>query len=198
MQSAKRLLLFFLLAALLAPASPAQAVTYDIAHLYSNVSFSITKIFFKEEGGFRDYSGQVVFDAAHPERSRVQMTVQAASIDTRIETRDKVLRSDDFFDVERYPTLGFVSTSVTPRSANLLDVAGDLTIRGVTRHITIPVRYLGHRQMAGWHDFVGFETEFAIDRTDFGVNGTRWSGGNLILSKQVNIRLSIGAVRPGS
>jgi polyisoprenoid-binding protein YceI len=198
MQSAKRLLLFFLLAALLAPASPAQAVTYDIAHLYSNVSFSITKIFFKEEGGFRDYSGQVVFDAAHPERSRVQMTVQAASIDTRIETRDKVLRSDDFFDVERYPTLGFVSTSVTPRSANLLDVAGDLTIRGVTRHITIPVRYLGHRQMAGWHDFVGFETEFSIDRTDFGVNGTRWSGGNLILSKQVNIRLSIGAVRPGS
>jgi polyisoprenoid-binding protein YceI len=198
MQSAKRLLLLFLLAALLAPASPAQAVTYDIAHLYSNVSFSITKIFFKEEGGFRDYSGQVVFDAAHPERSRVQMTVQAASIDTRIETRDKVLRSDDFFDVERYPTLGFVSTSVTPRSANLLDVAGDLTIRGVTRHITIPVRYLGHRQMAGWHDFVGFETEFAIDRTDFGVNGTRWSGGNLILSKQVNIRLSIGAVRPGS
>jgi polyisoprenoid-binding protein YceI len=198
MQSAKRLLLFFLLAALLAPASPAQAVTYDIAHLYSNVSFSITKIFFKEEGGFRDYSGQVVFDAAHPERSRVQMTVQAASIDTRIETRDKVLRSDDFFDVERYPTLGFVSTSVTPRSANLLDVTGDLTIRGVTRHITIPVRYLGHRQMAGWHDFVGFETEFSIDRTDFGVNGTRWSGGNLILSKQVNIRLSIGAVRPGS
>jgi Uncharacterized conserved protein len=198
MQSAKRLLLFFLLAALLAPASLAQAVTYDIAHLYSNVGFSITKIFFKEEGGFRDYSGQVVFDAAHPERSRVQMTVQAASIDTRIETRDKVLRSDDFFDVERYPTLGFVSTSVTSRSANLLDVAGDLTIRGVTRHITIPVRYLGHRQMAGWHDFVGFETEFAIDRTDFGVNGTRWSGGNLILSKQVNIHLSIGAVRPGS
>ena len=198
MRTTKRLLSTFLLLALLAPASPAQATAYDISHVYSNVGFSITKIFFKEEGGFRDYSGQVVFDAAHPERSRVQVTVQAASIDTRIETRDKVLRSDDFFDVERYPTLNFVSTSVTPKSAELLDVAGDLTIRGVTKHITIPVHYLGHKQMAGWHDFVGFETDFTIDRTDFGVNGTRWSGGNLILSKEVNIHLSIGAVKPGS
>ena len=198
MHSAKRLLSIFLLFALLAPASLAQATAYDISHVYSNVGFSITKIFFKEEGGFRDYSGQIVYDPAHPERSRVQMTVQAASIDTRIEGRDKVLRSDDFFDVERYPTLSFVSTSVTSKAADRFDIAGDLTIRGVTKHITIPVRFLGHKQMAGWHDFVGFETDFVIDRTDFGVNGARWSGGELILSKEVNIHLSIGAVKPGS
>lgn len=198
MHFAKRLLFCLLLTALLAPACSAQATTYEVSHVYSNVGFSITKIFFKEEGGFRDYSGQIFFDPDHPERSRVQMTVQAASIDTRIEMRDKVLRSDDFFDTEHWPTLSFVSTSVTPKSPGLLEVAGDLTIRGVTRHITIPVRYLGHRQMPGWQDFVGFDTEFTIDRTDFGVNGTRWSGGNLILSKDVNIHLSIGAVRPGS
>jgi polyisoprenoid-binding protein YceI len=198
MHIARRFLICLLLAALLAPACCGQATTYDIAQLYSNVGFSITKIFFKEEGGFRDYSGQVVYDPDHPERSRVRMTVQAASIDTRIDTRDKVLRSDDFFDVAHYPTLSFVSTSVTPKPDGALEVAGDLTIRGVTKHITIPVRYLGRKQMPGWHDFVGFETEFTIDRTDFGVNGARWSGGKLILSKDVSIHLSIGAVRPGS
>ena len=198
MHLAKRLFVCILLVAVVAPICPAQATTYEIAHLYSNVGFTITKIFFKEDGGFRDYSGKILYDPDHPERSTVQMTVQAASIDTRNDTRDKVLRSDDFFDTEHYPTLSFVSTSVTPKSGGALELAGDLTIRGVTRHITIPVRYLGHKQMPGWHDFVGFETEFTIDRTDFGVNGTRWSGGKLVLSNDVNIHLSIGAVRPGS
>ena len=198
MHIARRSACLLLALSLLAPVCAAQSTTYDISHVYSNVGFRITKIFFKEEGGFRDYSGQIVYDPQHPEHSRVQMTVRAASIDTRIEGRDKVLRSDDFFDVEHYPTLTFVSTSVIPKAPGLMDVAGDLTIRGVTRHITIPVRYLGHKQIPGWHDFVGFETEFAIDRTDFGVNGTRWSGGNLILSKEVTIHLSLGAVKPGS
>ena len=194
----RRFSLVLLCLAALASACAAQAVTYDVATMYSNVGFNITKIFFKEEGGFREYSGQIVYDAGHPERSRVQMTVRAASIDTRNDTRDKTLRSDDFFDVERYPTLSFISTSVTAKSATLLDVAGDLTIHGVTKHIAIPVRYLGRRQMQGWGDFVGFDSEFTIDRTDFGVNGSRWSGGRLILSKEVNIHLAIGAVRPGS
>jgi polyisoprenoid-binding protein YceI len=198
MYKIKRWFPTLLLLLLLAPSCFADGTSFDIAHLYSNVSFTITKIMFKEDGGFRDYSGQIYYDPDHPERSRIQMTVQAASIDTRNDTRDKVLRSDDFFDVERYPTLTFVSTSVMAKPGGLLDVAGDLTIHGVTRHITIPVRYLGRKQMPGWHDFVGFETEFTIDRTEFGVNGSRWSGGNLILSKEVNIHLSIGAVKPGS
>jgi len=198
MRIAKRFLSSLVLLALLASACLAQGTNFDIAQLYSNVGFNITKIFFKEEGGFRDYSGHIFYDPEHPERSRVQMTVQAASIDTRNETRDKTLRSDDFFDVEHYPTLSFVSTSVTPKPNGALDVAGDLTIHGVTKRITIPVRYLGRRQMPGWGDFVGFDSEFTIDRTEFGVNGSRWSAGRLILSKEVNIHLAIGAIRPGS
>jgi polyisoprenoid-binding protein YceI len=174
------------------------ASTYEISHLYSNVSFSIMKFFFKEEGGFRSYSGEIYYNPGHPERSRVQMTVQAASIDTRNEARDRVLSSDDFFDVEHYPTLTFVSTSVTPKPGNMLDVAGDFTIHGVTKHITIPVRFLGEKKMQGWGDFVGFDTEFTIDRTAFGVNGSHWGGGAAILSRDVNIHLAIGAIRPGS
>jgi polyisoprenoid-binding protein YceI len=174
------------------------ASTYQISHVYSNVSFSIMKFFFKEDGGFRTYTGEVYYDPAHPERSHVRMTVQAASIDTRNEGRDRALRSDNFFDVEHYPTLTFVSTSVTPKSGNLLDVAGDITIHGVTKHITIPVRFLGEKYLQGWGDFLGFDTEFTIDRTAFGVNGSRWSGGAAVVGTDVNIHLAIGAIRPGS
>jgi polyisoprenoid-binding protein YceI len=174
------------------------AATYEISHVYSNVSFSIMKFFFKEDGGFRSYTGEVYYDPAHPERSHVRMTVQADSIDTRSEGRDRALRSDDFFDVEHYPTLTFVSTSVTPKSDNLLDVTGDIAIHGVTKHLSIPVRFLGEKYLQGWGDFVGFDTEFTIDRTAFGVNGSRWSGGAAVLSKDVNIHLAIGAIRPGS
>jgi polyisoprenoid-binding protein YceI len=174
------------------------ASTYEISHVYSNVSFSIMKFFFKEDGGFRSYTGEIYYDPAHPGRSHVRMTVQAASIDTRNEGRDCALRSDNFFDVEHYPTLTFVSTSVTPKSGNLLDLTGDITIHGVTKHITIPVRFLGEKYLQGWGDFVGFDTDFTIDRTAFGVNGLRWSGGAAVLSKHVNIHLAIGAIRPGS
>jgi polyisoprenoid-binding protein YceI len=181
-------------------AAPAQvttkAATYDITHVYSSVSFNITKFFFNEEGGFRQYSGKILYDPDHPERSRVQMTVQAESIDTRNEGRDQVLRSDNFFNVTRYPTLTFISTSVVPRQNGMLDVAGDVTIHGVTKHLTIPVHFLGTKQMQGWGDFIGFNTEFTIDRTEFGVNGdSSWTG---ILGKEVKIRLSIGAFREGA
>ena len=197
MSFAKQIALSVLMCALIAPvyASDRDA-TYDITHVYSNVSFNITKFFFKEEGGFRQYSGKILYDPDHPERSQVQMIVQAESIDTRDEGRDRALRSDNFFDVARYPTLSFVSTTVVPRQNGILDVAGDLTIHGVTKHITIPVRFLGTKQMQGFGDFIGFDTEFTINRTEFGVNGgSSWSG---ILGKEVDIHLSIGAFREGN
>ena len=192
----KRILFCILMCALVAPAQASDnPATYDITHVYSNVSFNITKFSFKEEGGFRQYSGKIFYDPDHPERSHVQMIVQAESIDTRDEGRDRALRSDNFFDVARYPTLSFVSTSIAPKQNGMLDVAGDLTIHGVTKHITIPVHFLGTKQMQGWGDFIGFNTEFTIDRTEFGVNGgSSWAG---ILGKEVEIHLSVGAFREG-
>ena len=85
--------------------------------------------------------------------------------------------------------------SVVPRQNGMLDVAGDLTVHCATKHITIPVRFLGTKQMQGWGDFIGFDTEFTIDRTEFGVNGgSSWSA---ILGKEVEIHLSVGAFREG-
>lgn len=197
MSFAKQIVFSILTCALISPVNASdREATYDITHVYSNVSFNITKFFFNEEGGFRQYSGKIVYDPDHPDRSHVQMIVQAESIDTRNEGRDRALRSDNFFDAGRYPTLSFVSTSVAPRENGILNVAGDLTIHGVTKHITIPVRFLGTKQMQGFGDFIGFDTEFTINRSEFGVNGgSSWSG---ILGNEVEIHLSIGAFREGN
>jgi polyisoprenoid-binding protein YceI len=191
-------LIWVLLLAVASPMCLARSTTYEVSHLFSNVSFSIMKFFFKEEGGFRDYSGDISYDPDHPESSSVKILIQAGSIDTRIDGRDRVLRSDDFLDVERYPSLTFASTAVVPESGGMLNVTGDLTIRGVTRQITVPVKLLGTKTMQGYGEFAGFDAVFTIDRTEFGVNGSRWSGGNLILSKEVTIHLAIGGIKPGS
>src|ERR1700691_6589496 len=98
MSYALRILTCILTLMLVTPAQePAKTATYVISHVYSNVSFNITKFFFKEEGGCRQYSGKIYFDPDHPERSRIEMVVQAESIDTRDEGRDRALRSDNFF-----------------------------------------------------------------------------------------------------
>ena len=167
--------------------------TYEVSRTDSDLSFSIVKWqVFKEAGRFRDFSGRMMYDAVNPAASSIEVTVQAASIDTKNSTRDEVLRSDDFFDAARYPTLSFKSTRVRAVSEERLEVTGDLTIRGVTRQITIPVKRLGVGEVANEGEIAAFETEFTLDRTEFGVNGSRWSGGKLLLSKEVNIHLVIG------
>ncbi len=174
-----------------------RAATFRVSATYTNVSFTIVKwMVLKQEGIFRDFSGAIYYDPRDPARSRVQFTVQVASIDTRNSTRDRVLRSDDFFDASRYPTMTFVSTAVAPSGANALAVTGDLTIRGMTRQVTIPVTFLGYNEVPnGGGNLAGFEAAFTLDRTQFGVNGFRWSGGKLSLSKEVGVHLLVGAIR---
>jgi polyisoprenoid-binding protein YceI len=169
---------------------------YRVSKTYTTLEFTVTKwMVFKEQGLFQDFQGQLTYDPQHPEQSRVEVTVQATSIDTRESTRDKVLRSDDFFDVEKYPTLSFQSTSAVSKGPDALEVTGDLTIHGVTHRITIPVKVLGVREMPNIGSFVGFETSFTIDRRDYSVLGSRWSGGKLAIDNTVFIHLILGGVK---
>lgn len=171
----------------------ATPTTYQVSRTDSDLSFSVVKWqVFNENGHFRDFSGRMKYDPADPSASSIEVTVQAASIDTKNSTRDEVLRGDDFFDAARFPTLSFKSTRVRPLSNERLEVTGELTIRGVTRPITIPVKRLGLGEVQNEGQIAAFETEFTLDRTDFGVNGSRWSGGKLVLSKEVKIHLVIG------
>ena len=119
-----------------------------------------------------------------PAKCKIDVTVRAASLDTRNWVRDRVLRSDDFFDVEKYPTLSYRSTSVTATGKEAYDVEGDLTIHGVTKRIIVSAKTIGVRVMPGIGDSAGFQTAFNIDRRDFGVLGSRWSGNTLATNRQ--------------
>jgi len=176
-------------------ASSAGPKVYVVSKTYTTLSFTATKwMVFKEEGLFQDFSGTLVYSAQDPSKCTIDVTVQSASLDTRVANRDRVLRSDDFFDVEKFPTLSFRSTIVTATGSEIYSVEGDLTIHGVTKHITVPIKVIGVRVIPGIGDFAGFETTFIIDRRDYGVLGSRWSGNTLAIDPTVVIHLIIGGV----
>ncbi|HXZ28196.1 MAG TPA: YceI family protein [Terriglobales bacterium] len=187
-------LLFTLLAACQEQRPGSQPLSLAVVPAFSNVGFSIMEFgVMRQEGSFRDFRGDIYYDPAHPERSHVSFVVQVDSIDARSRHREEALRSDDFFDTQRFPTMSFTSTAVAARPDGTLAVTGDLTIRGVSKRITIPVRYLGFMRVSDQSSYAGFESTFTLDRTEFGVNGARWQGGRLLLSKEVTITLQIGA-----
>ena len=196
-----RLTCKLLLAALLAGSLPAlaqaptQPTTFRVREGDTAIQFTITKwSVFKEEGRFRDFTGSIHYDPKQPAASQVEFEVRVASIDTKIDTRNRVLLTEDFFYADRYPTMTFRSTRVVATGKDAFQVTGALTIRGVTKTITVPVKLLGFHTLTDADkrvNIAGFETSFTLDRTAFGVNGTRWSGGELILANEVNVTLLV-------
>jgi polyisoprenoid-binding protein YceI len=167
---------------------------FEIDRSHSEVDFQVRHLLSKVRGRFNDFSGAIEFDHEQPERSRVDVTIQAASIDTGEPDRDKHLRSADFFGVETFPTLTFVSTSVTPRGDNRYDVAGNLTIHGVTQSIVLPATFLGAATDPWGNTKLGFEAELTLNRKDFGLtwNAALETGGFLV-GDEVKVTLSIQA-----
>ena len=175
---------------------PSEARIYAINKNYTTLSFTATKWkVFKEEGIFKDFSGTLAYSASNPAECKIDVIVQAESLDTRNSTRDNVLRSEDFFDVGKFPALAFHSTRIASNGKGSYEVAGNLTIHGTTKLIIIPVQTIGVREMPDIGEFAGFETTFTIDRRDFGVLGTRWSGNTLAIDPTITIHLLIGGVR---
>jgi polyisoprenoid-binding protein YceI len=167
---------------------------YLISRELSAVSFTVYKwTVLKEEGRFKDIRGRVHYDPAQPRDSTVDITISTASLDTNNAGRDFVLRSDDFFDVQRFPMLRFVSRRVQERPDKKLAVSGDLTIHGVTKPVDVVVKVNGVNEVPHVGRLAGFETTFHIDRTTFGVNGSKWSGGKLLISPDVEIHMAIAA-----
>lgn len=176
-------------------ASPAAAQTLEtpVSHQSSTVGFTVfakALFTFKEEGLFKKFDGQVAYDPADPTATRMALTVYTASIDTRNTEHDDMLRSPDFFDVDQYPTMRFVSTGVTVQRDGGLLVSGDLTIRGISKRVDVPVRI--QPQTSGKAAGPRFDTTFEIDRTEFGLNGSpKFAGFNVSIAKNVKIHLAI-------
>jgi polyisoprenoid-binding protein YceI len=124
----------------------------------------------------------------------VTFTVQVSSIDTGQPDRDAHLRSADFFHADAFPTLTFTSRTVEPRGENAYDVTGDLTIRGITHEIVLPVTYLGQVQDPWGQEKIAFEAETRLNRKDYGLEwNMALETGGFLVGDEVRISLSIQA-----
>lgn len=182
------------LAAVLA-ASPAMgAETFAIDKGHSEVGFQIRHMMTKVRGRFTDFEGRIEADRAKPSASSVELTIQAASIDTANENRDKDLRSADFFDVLKYSTITFKSTRIAPKEKDAYEVTGDLTMRGVTKEITLPVSFLGFMKNQRGTETAGFETAVTLNRKDFGITWNRTlDAGGVLLGDEVYVSINLEA-----
>ena len=168
--------------------------TFAIDKTHSEAIFQVRHLVTKVRGRFTDLAGSIAFDEASPVNSTVTFTIQAASIDTGTPDRDAHLRSQDFFHVEQYPAITFASTAIAARGGDQYDVTGDLTMRGVTKRITLPVTFLGKAKDPWGNEKIGFETETTINRKDFGLtwNAALETGGFLV-GDEVRISVSVQA-----
>jgi polyisoprenoid-binding protein YceI len=192
-------LIYALALALLAPAlALAGAAVYKVDTDHSGVGFTIRHFVSNVPGRFKDFDGTLKYDKQNPAASSVELTVQAASIDTDNDDRDNDLRSPNFFDVAKFPTLTFASTSVKPKDADTLEVTGDLTIHGVTKRVTVPVEILG-TVATPRGEKAGFETSFTVNRKDYGIVWNRvLDSGGAMLGDDVKINIAIEANKQGA
>jgi polyisoprenoid-binding protein YceI len=140
----------------------AEPVRFRLHADESRITFKATSLLMNADGRFHRFRGEIVVDPQDLSKARVSLTVEAASIDTGIVKRDNHLRSEDFFHVERYPTVSFTSTAIDPRGREVL-VTGRLTIRGVSREIVVPVTVDVTREA------VVASGQFEIDRNDYAI-----------------------------
>jgi polyisoprenoid-binding protein YceI len=169
---------------------------YQIDRTHSEVRFRVRHLLSRVGGQFKDFTGEIVFDADRPEASSVNVRIDAASIDTGVPDRDAHLRSDDFFAVEKHPQLTFVSDRFVRTGAESFMLHGTLTIRGVSRQVELPVSYLGSARDPYKKDLVAFEASVRLNRKDFGLtwNAALETGGFLV-GDDVEVTLNIEAAR---
>ena len=182
----------------LCQAQAAWATTYAIDKDHTTVAFKIRHLFSKVEGTFNDFEGTFDYVPGHPEQWKASTTIQAASIDTRVEPRDKHLRSADFFDVEHHPTITFTSTEatdVTPTSAKL---HGLLSIRGVDKPVVLDLEIHGEGKDPWGNIRSGFTATTKINRKEFGLTWNQaLETGQLLVGDDVEISLEVEGITKG-
>ena len=185
-----------LIAAAVALSAPALAATWQIDPAHSNVSFSVRHMMVSNERGeFTKVSGTVEGDEKAPTQAVINATIDATSINTREAKRDDHLKSADFLDVAKYPTITFKSKRIEPSGTGQFKVTGDLTLHGVTREVVLdvsdvtpPIKDPMGKTRAGAH------ATTKIDRKDFGINWSKtMDGGGLLVGNDVDISIDVEA-----
>jgi polyisoprenoid-binding protein YceI len=164
------------------------SATYQLDPVHSTIGFSVSHMMVSTtRGGFSQYEGTIDFDAGMPEQTKINVTIQANSIDTRNEKRDNHLRAADFLDVANHPVITFISTKVVKEGDRYL-VSGDLTIHGVTKPVTIPLTINGPVKSPFGANVIGLSGQVTINRQDFGVSfNKQMDQGGLMVGNDVLI-----------
>ena len=170
---------------------------WEIDSSHSSVHFSIRHLVIaKVRGLFGRWTGTVQVPDGDLSKATVTVTIDASSITTGVDQRDTHLRSADFFDVAQYPELRFVGKRVQPRSAAEIDVVGDLTIKGITREVTLHVEQHGQAKDPWGNLRAAFTAKTSIDRKDFGLTWNQvLETGGVMVGDRVDIEAEIEAVK---
>ena len=162
-----------------APAA-AQSSQWQLDPAHSSAQFAVRHMGISNvRGTFTKLSGSARYDPADSKNDSVEVTIEAASVDSRVEMRDNDLRSDHFFDVQKYPTITFRSTKVESAEADKLKITGDLTIRGITKPVTLDVDGPSKPVKDGQGRLhMGVSATATVNRTDFGMTGYQGIVGN--------------------
>ena len=173
--------------------------TYAVDPTHSRIGFvarhaMVTKV----RGSFNEFDGSGYFDAENPTSSRIELAIQAASIDTRNADRDGHLKSNDFFDMETYPQITFASTAIEQVDAVNYRVSGDLTIRGITKPVTLDLEYTGSAVDPFGNQRIGLEGKTTVNRKDWGLNwNAALDAGGVLVSEKVTLEFEVSAIRTG-
>jgi len=171
--------------------------TYELDPAHSRIGFvarhaMITKV----RGAFNEVTGAGYFDPADPSHSHLELTIQATSIDTRNVDRDAHLRSNDFFDMENYPEIRFVSTAIESVDETTYRVTGDLTIKDVTKPVTFDLEFTGAVVDPFGNQRIGLEGSVSVNRKDWGVNfNATMEAGGVMVSEKVLLEFEVSAIK---
>lgn len=170
----------------------ASATTYKIDADHSTVGFKIRHLIGKVSGRFDRYQGTFVYEKGNPKVWKTEATIEAASINTNTPKRDDHLRSPDFFDVQKFPTLQFISTKVTDVKGDKAKLHGNLTIHGVTRPVVLDFEFLGEGKDPWGNELGSALATVTINRKDYGLT---WNEaietGGVLVGDEVEITLEI-------
>ena len=176
---------------------PTLTGTYTLDPTHSRIGFvarhaMVTKV----RGAFNDFAGSAVLDAGDPARSYAELTVEVASVDTGNAQRDEHLRTNDFFDAATYPQIRFVSTGVERVDDENYRLSGDLTIKGITKPVTVDFTYTGSVIDPWGNERAGFEGRAVVNRKDWGVNfNAALEAGGVLVSEKITLEFDIAAVK---
>ncbi len=170
------------------------ADTYTIDPVHSNFGFSVTHMMVSTVTGvFGDFQGSITYDPKDPASFKADAAIQVKSIDTRLPKRDDHLRSPDFFDAEKFPTITFTAKKLDKQDTQTV-LAGDLTMKGVTKEVFIPVTIAGPVQGMNGASVIGLSGSFTLNRQDYGVSWNKaLDNGGFVVSDDVKVNINIEA-----